>query len=190
MHHLNQLLYRMTRYNPRPSPLRHGARQAAVAIVLRDGRQGIEVLLIKRATRAGDPWSGDMAFPGGKREPGDVDNCAAARRETAEETGLLLDARDCAGRLRERLTLDHGRRRHMRISPFVFRLPGDATLWRYSHEVDSHLWLPLGYLAEPCNRQRMRWGIRPITLPRYDYHGHRIWGLTLMMLDELTGLAR
>src|SRR5258706_15931093 len=44
--------------------------RAAVALILRDGPQGIEVLFIRRAEHPQDPWSGQMAFPGGRAEPG------------------------------------------------------------------------------------------------------------------------
>ena len=51
-----------------------------------------EMLFIKRATRVGDRWTGHVACPGGKREPGDADDQAAAARESQEEIGLDLDA--------------------------------------------------------------------------------------------------
>ena len=64
-----------------------------------------EVLFIKRAGRAGDRWSGHTALPGGKRDPQDVDDLAAAIRETKEEVGLDLTAKGCfhVGNLPERV---------------------------------------------------------------------------------------
>src|SRR5512138_157863 len=63
-------------------------RWAAVAVVLVPSPDA--VLLIRRAERPGDPWSGHMALPGGRRESGDADLVATAIREAAEELGLAL----------------------------------------------------------------------------------------------------
>src|SRR5688500_11808432 len=68
------------------------ARRAAVALVLRDGPQGLELLFIRRAEHPLDPWSGQIAFPGGRAEPGDADLRTTAIRETAEELGFDLAA--------------------------------------------------------------------------------------------------
>ena len=54
-----------------------------------------EILFIKRASRAGDRWTGHVAFPGGGREPADADDAAASIRETQEETGIDLSADHC-----------------------------------------------------------------------------------------------
>jgi 8-oxo-dGTP pyrophosphatase MutT (NUDIX family) len=64
-----------------------------------------EVLFIKRASRAGDRWTGHVALPGGKREPKDKDDKTAAIRETSEEIGLDLGPDNCidVGNLPERL---------------------------------------------------------------------------------------
>ena len=66
------------------------ARPAAVALVLLEGPQGLELILIKRAERGDDPWSGQIALPGGRYEGGDRDLEATAVRETSEETGVDL----------------------------------------------------------------------------------------------------
>ena len=63
---------------------------AAIAVTLRMGEREPELLLIKRSEHEGDPWSGHVACPGGRREPGDADLAATAMRETLEETGIDL----------------------------------------------------------------------------------------------------
>src|SRR5579863_6444108 len=65
---------------------------AAVAVVVRDTEEGDEVLLIKRAERDGDPWSGHIALPGGRVQKQDESFKATAVRETREEVGVDLDA--------------------------------------------------------------------------------------------------
>src|SRR5687768_9638137 len=68
-----------------------GVRKAAVALIFRSGADGQpELLFIKRADYPGDPWSGQVAFPGGREEPGDSSLADTATRETREETGIDL----------------------------------------------------------------------------------------------------
>lgn len=66
-------------------------RQAAVALVLRQAKNGVEVLFIQRAVAERDPWSGQIAFPGGGRETSDRDLVDTAVRETGEETAVRID---------------------------------------------------------------------------------------------------
>ena len=66
-------------------------REAAVSLLLSENFQGTELLLIERAHQDGDPWSGQMAFPGGRRELQDETVLDTAIRETAEEIGVHLD---------------------------------------------------------------------------------------------------
>src|SRR5512140_1799579 len=68
-------------------------RKAAVAAIVRDSRDGAELLFIRRAEHPRDPWSGQMGLPGGRVDPGDPSPFAAAVRETAEEIGLDLATR-------------------------------------------------------------------------------------------------
>ena len=72
---------------------------ASVALVLRERDGDIEALFIRRAEHDGDPWSGDLAFPGGRIDPEDVDARAAAERETLEE--LALDISGASGARRQ-----------------------------------------------------------------------------------------
>jgi len=89
---------------------------AAVAMVLREVKQGLEVLFIERATHELDPWSGNLAFPGGKIEAGDASLQLAAERETSEEIGLDLRGARYLGRLSD----VSGATLPVRVSCFVY----------------------------------------------------------------------
>lgn len=157
-------------------------RCCGVAVVLREGRDaGPSVLLIRRAQREGDPWSGQMGLPGGRMEVQDADVLATAVRETYEETGLALARDACVGRLSDVLA----RPVPMIITPYVFRLDREPA-WRPNWEVDEIVWVPLA-LFDHLNRRQMDWRFLGVDwrMPCYFFEGRRIWGLTLMMLDEL-----
>jgi len=171
---------------------RRWAPRAAVAMALREQAGSLSVLMIERASRVGDPWSGHMAFPGGMMERTDRDSLATARRETAEEVGLELAGRgQLLGRLSEISARAHRGRWPMVITPYVFALNSIPRL-KLNHEVADTLWVPLSFFIETENRQSMRWRYRGVeqVLPCYLYRERRIWGLSLMMLDELLALLQ
>jgi 8-oxo-dGTP pyrophosphatase MutT (NUDIX family) len=173
---------------PRRKWWRRWARRSAVALLLRDGDAGLEALMIRRAERVGDRWSGHMAFPGGVKAASDRNTLAVAARETHEEIGLAVgDHAYLHGRLSDVGTVPHlGQRRPMVVTPYVFGLRSLPPLC-LNHEVADVLWVPLAFLADHRNRDQMVWrnaGVA-LNLPYYLYGGQRIWGLSLMMLDEL-----
>ena len=89
-------------FEPDTSPSEQAKRHAAVAMILRDRVEGgAEALFIKRSERDDDPWSGQMALPGGRREPDDHSLEHTARRETHEEVGLALDSSQRFARLHD-----------------------------------------------------------------------------------------
>lgn len=172
---------------PRKMPLRRHMARAAVALIMRQGIDGdTELLFIERAHRPGDPWSGDMGFPGGRMHAEDMSPRAAAERETFEETGLDLGRHgDFRGRLSDRLTRQHHRWRPMVITPYVYQWRGpDAT--SLNHEVASLIWIPLPYLAAPGNQSVLRWRtpLGSLRLPCCRYQGYCVWGLSYSMLRE------
>jgi len=193
MHELAPIITVLSTYRPRRSRLRRGFRRAAVALILRETRQGGEVLLIERAHRVGDPWSGHMALPGGRMDTADDASAStAACRETREETGLVVSRGDGIGRLSDRTTLDHRRRAPMIVSPFVYRLAGDQPI-RCNHEIAATRWLPLARLDEPIHRTTTAWPMGRLSVPVPCYYcapHQRLWGLTLLILDELLDVAR
>jgi 8-oxo-dGTP pyrophosphatase MutT (NUDIX family) len=172
-----------------PASLKGDERFAAVAAILRqqDDRHDTEVLLIRRAEQAGDPWSGHMAFPGGRQDPSDRDLLHTAVRETEEEVGLVLGANDSLGRLDDLHALARGRRVGLVIAPHVFALQGDPALSLNPAEVRESVWAPLAPLMSGARDTTFSYeyeGSR-FSLPAYDVNGHIVWGLTHRMLGVL-----
>ena len=167
--------------------------RAAVAIVVRDAAEGTQILLIRRAEHPDDPWSGHMAFPGGREDPDDENLLATAIRETFEE--LALDLRR-AGRLLGQLAplpaVARGRPVGMTIIPFVFELTTDVEL-SCSQEVAEVVWVPLDPLLDGRRRTTCavdRGDGERVQLPAHDVDGRIVWGLTYRMLDNLFELLR
>ena len=188
---LQRIEHSIAKHKPRKKALRRLLNRAAVAVILRQVHGETEVLMIKRAQHQGDPWSGDMAFPGGRMEPTDRHGFDVACRETAEEIGLrLAEAGQCIGRLSEIMTHFQLRRRAMVVSPYVFTLEREVE-YTLNHEVDEVIWVPVA-LMDRGNREKMVWTRRGISvpLPCYRYKGRRIWGLSLMILGELLELLQ
>ena len=90
---------RLTNHQGKVFPPKHSARQAAVAVILRQFVGRTEILFIKRADKKGDPWSGQMAFPGGHLDKADADLKAAAMRETEEGNRPEPSRRRISGRI-------------------------------------------------------------------------------------------
>lgn len=193
MNSLAQLMNSLDKHRARKKWYRRWCQRSSVAIILREGDQGLEVLMIKRAEREGDPWSGHMAFPGGRMELVDAGGLATAQRETHEEIGLADNQySDCVGRLSDIHANMKQRFKPMIISCFVFAVDEIPEL-NLNYEVADVIWVPLRFIADHSNRQTMQWqrnNKKPVTLPCYFYQQQRIWGLSLMMLDELVSVIK
>ena len=166
------------------------ARRAAVAAVLRPGQAGAEVLLMRRIEHAADPWSGQVSFPGGNRDPGDSDLLATALRETHEEAGLQLQRSMLLCRLDPLAAVGRRLSFEMDITPFVFAIePGLPVA--PGPEAQELFWLPL----EPALRGDLdaehRWQDGHVVrrLPAWEYEQRVVWGLTYGMLQALLTAA-
>lgn len=147
------------------------------------------MLLIKRATYEGDPWSGHVALPGGRQEPADIDLRHTAVRETREETGIDLDLH---GRALGELDDLHPRTPVLPpivIRPFVFSLDGEAVLVA-SPEVAEAFWVPVDALRAPGVAQEIELMLhgRPRRVQSLQHGGHTIWGLTERILRQFFSL--
>ncbi len=172
------------------SPILH----AAVSVILRPADDGAELLLIKRSDHERDPWSGHMAFPGGKHEPHDPHLLATAIRETREETELVLPDDDhpgFLGRLPEVSPRGASRLPPLIVTPFLFEVQAGAEARIGSAEVQQIHWIRLAELVDPGNRGEY---IMPIgdarrRFPSIDVAGEQVWGLTWRIIEGLRGLA-
>ena len=163
------------------------SKRAAVAITVRSGVSGPEILMIQRAVRQGDPWSGHMGFPGGRKDESDASDMACAKRETREEIGFDLDIYgELVCQLSDVNTGWRADRPEMLVAPFVFKV-GSTPVFELNHEVDDTLWVPLSFLLNEANRSRHQWDWRGEVLESdaFTFDDRLIWGLSLMMIDEL-----
>ena len=166
--------------------------RAAVAIILRTRRvtthdvPELEVLLIQRAERQGDPWSGQIALPGGRQDPIDATLQDTAIRETREETGIDL-AEDglVLG------TLDELRPRTpvlppIVVTPFVAVVPGDTPI-QISDELADAFWTPWSIFADPARIDETTVQVRgaPWRVSSYAVGERVVWGMTERMLRQL-----
>jgi len=164
----------------------HGKRHAAVALVLHDSAAGLELLFIERAQREGDPWSGQMAFPGGRVERLDPNPRFAAERETLEEVGVTLGAAEELGRLDDVEGRHAGRPVELVISAFVYRV-SERTPLVPSAEVRETFWVPLEALLEPGRHVDYAYTLAPGAVYPGIVVGHPerhvVWGLTFRFLQ-------
>lgn len=167
-----------------------GIRRAAVALIIRAGVDGApELLFIKRAEYPGDPWSGQVAFPGGREESADPTLADTAIRETREETGIDL-VRDATviG------TLDDLRPQTVRLPAVIVR-PYVVLLKRFeplvlSDEVALAFWIPLSAFKDsPAWRDTdvLARGVQ-LNTRAFHHQGHVIWGMTERILAQLLAL--
>lgn len=161
-----------------------GYRRAAVALILSRIGSGYRILFIERATHPGDPWSGNIGFPGGKVEQDDADSRHAAERETMEELGVDLGRAEYLGRLS-----DHdGAHLPVLLSSFVYGIEEELE-FIISEEVKDVFWLTIVELTDPNRHGAHQFTFAGdlfespcIQLPFEDKPV--LWGLTYRILSE------
>jgi 8-oxo-dGTP pyrophosphatase MutT (NUDIX family) len=166
----------------RPAVLRLGQnKHAAVALMLRQTQEHIEALFIERAQHENDPWSGQMALPGGMVEGFDADARRAAERETLEEVGIDLTASAYLGRLDDQQGRHRGHTAGIVIRCFVYAVD-PAAQPSPNNEVQDIVWAPVHRLLDARNYTQVDHPVYPgEKFPgiRVSDKDHQIvWGLT------------
>jgi 8-oxo-dGTP diphosphatase len=160
--------------------------EAAVAIVHASEPEEA-VLLMRRAERQGDSWSGHWSCPGGRREQGDLNLLQTALRELEEECGIRLRPADLETELPPRIA-----RRpeppYLLVAPFVFRIGRHLPTVLDTLEAVEAMWVPVSMLRDP---ERHAWHSipgRPMRFPGIDLNGTPLWGFTYKLLMEWLGV--
>lgn len=166
---------------------------AAVALILDSSLSAADpsVVFIERSRHPEDPWSGHMAFPGGRREPQDTNLEHIARRETVEEIGIRLAPDQCVGQLDDLRGRHSGRTLRMVISCFVFTVDDFGTL-RMNSEVQDVVRVPLSRLTDRTNLVQVSAagpGNRRFPGIKVSACGEKVvWGLTYRFLSGFLDL--
>lgn len=161
-----------------------GRTRASVAMILGQGTRGIEVLFIQRAAHDLDPWSGHIAFPGGKLEEGELE-CQAACRETYEEVGIDLTLGRYLGRLSDIV----GANLPVRVSCCLFSIDPLGCQPVLNEEVCDLFWVSLADLCDPMRHQQSivafdekRFEVSSIQLPVENKPV--LWGITYRLVMQ------
>lgn len=162
--------------------------RASVAMILHQGADDVEILFIQRAAHDRDPWSGHIAFPGGKLEEGEL-VCQAACRETREEIGLDLELGRYLGRLSDIM----GANLPVRVSCCLFGVDRRHFHPVLNEEVRDLFWVSLSELRDPARHllsgvafDQKRFEVPAISLPVDDKPV--LWGITYRLVMQFLSL--
>ncbi len=171
----------LSAYEPQGIDIEPGAEAAAVLVLLyeHEGRQ--HVIFQKRTDQVRD-HKGQISFPGGAVDPGDVDLVSTALRETHEEIGVHPDHIEVLGQLDDMVTISN-----FRVTPFVGWLDRYPYEWQFSHEEVAYLLeVPLDHLRNPASLipDRRLINGKERTFQSYQWGDDLIWGATARMLSN------
>ncbi len=171
-----------------PSPTEHTGDFAAVALIFREMDNEPEILLIRRADREGDPWSGHIAFPGGRVEAVDATTQATAERETLEEIGLdLTEHGECLGTLESEFPMKRTQGASLLVVPYIYTLDREPDRYTLNHEVAELHWARIGPMLRHQSLTRFDFEHegRSDSLPGFDINGRTLWGMSFRMLNRV-----
>ena len=121
---------------------------------------------------------GEVAFPGGREEEGDLSLADTALREAEEEIGLDRNLVEILGSLDTTVS-----RYGISVTPYVGIIPPNPNLNESSSEIESYFRVPISYLANDIRHRndKVTEGGETFYMPAYKYNEYIIWGLTAMI---------
>lgn len=160
--------------------------RAAVAVVLRVAGDEPEVLLAVRAEREGDPWSGQVALPGGRWSASDATLQDTALRETLEETAVDVDRDGVVLGTLDELRPSSPMLPPIIVTPFVCVVQPDVMI-AVSEELSTAFWVPMDSVIDPIHRTESDVTARGRTwrVPAFVIGRHIVWGMTERILANL-----
>ncbi len=161
--------------------------RAAVVLLLNSFEKEISLLLVRRAVRLTDPWSGQMAFPGGYMTSQDTCVLDTAIRETREEVGINLIEHELLGTINDVSSTT----RVLIVTPFVALLRNRVGVILQKDEIAEAAWIPINdLLMLPLSKQHIRTTEGELEVDGILCHDQIIWGLTLRMIEDLLSRTR
>ena len=155
---------------------------AAVAII-RSFAPRETFLVLRRVAHPKDPWSGHFSFPGGRKEDNDQDLLATCIRETKEETGILLDAKQ----LQQRLPLEPAGlnlQSPLWVEPFLFTIENQPPLALCQQEIQSACWLNARLFQDTELHKNVEM-VPGRIFPTYPLEDYYLWGFTYRILRTI-----
>lgn len=178
----DEIKLRLNRTKPVLCP-ENSRKPAAVALILQQNNAGIELFFVQRSEYPDDPWSGDIAFPGGSFEPQDDCLKATAERETKEEVGLDLASASFLGRLSDII----GRSLPVRVSCFVYGLQKESKPV-LSDEIKDTFWYPFEHLTAQQRQisKTICFNGRTLQVPATVLYPDKpvLWGITYRLVNQ------
>jgi len=164
---------------------------AAVMMIFKESGQDYSLLFIKRSESDRDPFSGHMAFPGGRMESADKSKLETAIRETYEEVGININS---SGRILgsiDDVNPNNPRARNYIVTPYLSVLKEEVVLRPDLNEVEKAIWVPMHHLSDDKNTQVRiieRDG-REVKDYAYNYEQYIIWGMTGRILHQFLSFS-
>lgn len=164
---------------------------AAIMMILKQSDPGYSLLFIKRPDNDRDPFSGHMAFPGGRMELDDKSKLDTAVRETLEEVGININRSARVLGALDDVNPNNPRARNYVVTPYLSILEEEVDITPDANEVEKTIWVPMHHLVDDKNTQvriRVRDG-REVKDYAYNYDQYLIWGMTGRVLHQFLSFS-
>jgi len=164
---------------------------AAIMMILKQSDPGYSLLFIKRPDNDRDPFSGHMAFPGGRMELDDNSKLDTAVRETLEEVGININRSARVLGALDDVNPNNPRARNYVVTPYLSILEEEVDITPDANEVEKTIWVPMHHLVDDKNTQvriRVRDG-RKVKDYAYNYDQYLIWGMTGRVLHQFLSFS-